>query len=155
MECWGCNGARLCEPQQQPNFKTLQSISHVFCMRSCCGSQTRAPVLRRVNRPGLCSIAGVGLICRRRSVRQQFHETDPRLPSHQAGRPALAAVEPDEDPERGLSGANRERESRRAALAVAAPEREHSAQASRRRGTRRSFISCWKARVACAWATRR
>jgi hypothetical protein len=64
----------------------------------------------------------------------EIHETHSRLPSHQAGRPPLAAVQPDAHPERGLSGAHRERESRRAALAVAATEREHAAQAHPRGG---------------------
>ena len=61
-------------------------------------------------------------------------ESHSRLPSHQAGRPLLAAVQPDANPERGLSGAHRERESRRAALAVVAREREHAAQAHPRGG---------------------
>jgi hypothetical protein len=35
----------------------------------------------------------IDLLCRRRNVRPQIHETHSRLPSHQAGRPALAAVQ--------------------------------------------------------------
>jgi len=35
----------------------------------------------------------------RRGIRQRVHESHSRLPSHQAGRPLLAAVQPDEDPD--------------------------------------------------------
>src|SRR5437773_2287880 len=57
-----------------------------------------------------------------RYVCRQFHESHSKLSSDQTGRSALAALQSDENPERGLSGAHRERESRRTALAVAAQE---------------------------------
>src|SRR6266487_475669 len=43
-------------------------------------------------------------------------------------------LQPDANPERGLSGAHRKRESRRAALAIAAQKREHVAQTYPRGG---------------------
>src|SRR5436305_372623 len=55
------------------------------------------------------------------------HESDSRLLPHQATRPALAAGELDENSERGLSGAHWQRESRRAAMALAAEQREQAA----------------------------
>src|SRR5205814_4131645 len=69
-----------------------------------------------------------------RYVCRQFHESHSKLSSDQPGRSALAALQSDENPERGLSGAHRERESRRTALAVAAQECKHVAQAYPRRG---------------------
>jgi mannose-6-phosphate isomerase-like protein (cupin superfamily) len=57
-------------------------------------------------------------------VRPQIHENFSRLPSDQAGRPLLEAIEPDAHPERGFSGAHGQRKYRRAPLAVAAQERE-------------------------------
>src|SRR5438445_13462637 len=69
-----------------------------------------------------------------RYVCRQFHESHSKLSSDQTGRSALAALQSDENPERGLSGAHRERESRRTALAVAAQEFKHVAQAYPRRG---------------------
>ena len=97
------------------------------------------------------------------------YESVSRLSSHQAGRPLLAALQPDANPERGLSGAHREREPRRAALAVAAQEREHAAQAHPRGGVlfragrhgpdargRRDVdraantAACWSGRTSCA-----
>ena len=57
-----------------------------------------------------------------RYVCRQFHESHSKLSSDQTGRSALAALQSDENPERGLSGAHREGESRRTALAVAAQE---------------------------------
>src|SRR5438132_11048298 len=47
-----------------------------------------------------------------RYVCRQFHESHSKLSSDQTGRSALAALQSDENPERGLSGAHRERESR-------------------------------------------
>src|SRR6266487_3053790 len=57
------------------------------------------------------------------------NESDSGLLPHQAGRPALATVEPDENPERGLSGAHPQRKYGRAAVAITAEKREHAAQA--------------------------
>ncbi len=57
------------------------------------------------------------------------HESDSRISSHHARRFALAAVELDENSKRGLSGADRQRESGRATVAIAAQKREHAAQA--------------------------
>ena len=59
-------------------------------------------------------------------LRKVPDESDRRLFFDQAGRSLLAALQSDENPERGLSGAHRERESWRAALAFAAEEREHA-----------------------------
>src|SRR6185369_8106055 len=50
-----------------------------------------------------------------------------RLFFDQTGGVAVAAVEQDEDPERGFPGADRKRESCCATLAVAAPERQYAA----------------------------
>ena len=69
-----------------------------------------------------------------KASRPKIHESDSRLPSHQAGRSPLAALQPDEDPQCGFSGTYRERKHGRPALAVAAPEREHAAQAHPRGG---------------------
>ena len=57
------------------------------------------------------------------------HESDSGLSPYQARRPALAAVELDENSKRGLSGTHRQRKYRRAAVAIAAQKREHAAQA--------------------------
>ena len=69
-----------------------------------------------------------------RYVCRQFHESHSKLSSDQTGRSALAALQSDENPERGLSGAHRERESRRTALAVAAEKRKYVAQTYPRGG---------------------
>src|SRR5207244_12899636 len=42
---------------------------------------------------GLWLVHRIDLLCRRRNVRPQIRETHSRLPSDQAGRPALAAVQ--------------------------------------------------------------
>src|SRR5207237_5515052 len=63
------------------------------------------------------------------SVSTTSHESDSGVSPHQTRRLALAAVEHDENSERGLSGAHRKREPRRAAMALASEEREHAAQA--------------------------
>jgi len=72
------------------------------------------------------------------------HESHSGLLPHQARRPALAAIELDENCERGLSGADRQRKYWRAVVAIAAQKREHAAQTyalggilfcSRRHGT--------------------
>ena len=73
-----------------------------------------------------------------RLVSNYRHESDSGLSPHQARRPALAAVELNENSERGLSGAHRQRESGRAALAAFSQEREHIAQTSRKAG--RGFV---------------
>src|SRR5437773_803027 len=57
------------------------------------------------------------------------HESHSGLLPHHARRPALAAVELDENSKRGLSGAHRQRKYRRTAMAIAAQKREHAAQA--------------------------
>jgi hypothetical protein len=67
------------------------------------------------------SQAQVEFFRRQRMVRQQVRESHSMISSHQAGRPLLAALEPNEDPERVphlRDGAHRERESRRTALAA-------------------------------------
>src|SRR5262245_6906336 len=57
-----------------------------------------------------------------------FYEADQRISSYHTERLALEAVEPDADPERGLSGAHRERKLGRTALAVPDQKRRHVAQ---------------------------
>src|SRR6266576_146098 len=63
------------------------------------------------------------------SALQRTHESDSGLSPYHARRPVLAAVELDEDSERGLSGTHRQRKYRRTAVAIAAQKREHAAQA--------------------------
>lgn len=66
----------------------------------------------------------------RRAGRQHSrHETSDRLYPHRAGRPAVASVEFDEDPECRFSGTDGERELERAVVADAAAQREYVAQA--------------------------
>src|SRR6476646_4431275 len=57
------------------------------------------------------------------------HENNSGSLPHQATRPALAAIKLDENSECGLSGAHRQRESRRATMAFATQKREYAAQA--------------------------
>src|SRR5882724_8943266 len=56
-------------------------------------------------------------------------ESDSRLSPHQARRFVLAAVQLDENSERGLPGAHWQRKYRRTAVAIATQERKHTAQA--------------------------
>ena len=51
------------------------------------------------------------------------NESDSGLLPHQARRSALATIELDENSERGLSGADRQRKYGRAAVAIAAQKR--------------------------------
>src|ERR1700756_4878617 len=57
------------------------------------------------------------------------HESDSRLPPHQARRSALAAFEPNENSKRGLFGTHRQREAWRTTVAIATQKREHAPQA--------------------------
>src|SRR5947207_65498 len=94
---------------------------------SCvCGSLPPSEVVAPCER---LWVREVGLGISGRFEEPSRHETSDRLSPHRAGRPAVASVESDAHSERGFSGTDGERELERAAVAVAAGEREYAAQA--------------------------